>query len=86
MADIFLLKCVSQEEVTEETLGSGVGAGARMEVCPGGEREIACRGGREVGGGLGKVSLVKSCILGLGIWLCWSVLTFLETDLLRCFL
>lgn len=37
-----------------------------MEVCPGGERGRlpAGEGGREVGGGLGKVSLVKSCVLG----------------------
>lgn len=44
-------------------------------------------GGRgEMGGGLGEGSSAKGCVLGQGIWFCWSVLTFLETDLLRCFL
>lgn len=58
---------------------------AGMEVCPGGEQKVAYREGREVGDGVGKVSLVKGCVLGQGIWLCWSLLTFLEPDLLRCF-
>ena len=39
-----------------------------------------------MGGGLGEGSLVKGYVFGQGIWLCWSVSTFLENDLLRCFL
>lgn len=56
-----------------------------MEVCLEGEQEMAFAG-REMGGGLVKMSLDKSCVLGQGILLCWSVLTSMETDLLRCFL
>lgn len=42
--------------------------------------------GEGSGSGLFKMSLDKSCVVGQGILLCWSVLTSVEADLLRCFL
>lgn len=59
---------------------------ARMKVCLDGEQETGFRVGREMGCGLVKMSLDKSCVLGQGILFCWSVLTSMEPDLLRCFL